>query len=364
MLSLVIFISIIFATYAIVSVYWTFICFNNIYKSKKYMKGAARLITDKDSGYVCQQFLYHYQTEVRKYEFFCMINFVELSAGLFYYVQLILETYKHDSTNLRIEVENCTCNRNISVLIDYQIRTTANPLIITLRALGNSFEMITFGLGICLMKYLIIRIKKIDYKSNFKTYLKYILILSVTSIFVVVTSFFTYLIILSKCIFLPTITLSFILFMKQVKRFKQALLHRAIERLSQHGSNYIEMKQYTHFSYTMNCICLGMSFFIFSSYLTNTIRFIVCWLFFSACYFPFNLLPTLSLAEKEAMNIFQTLNHFGVLSDVSACIGAIAFTSPFIIITFCLWINHVYRYFKVGTAAQFHFKGTLQESLL
>ena len=364
MLYLILFFSIIVTIFITMSTYWTCICFINIYKSKKYMKGAARHMTDEDSGYVCRQFYYHYQTEIRKYEFFCMINLVESLAALSYYIQLILETYHYDSASLRNELENCACNRNISVLIDYQIRTTANPLLITLRALGNSFEMMIFGLGICLMKYLIIRMKKIDYRSNFTTYTKYTLILSVTSVCMVMTSFFTHLIILSKSIFLPAITICFIIFTTQVKRFKQALLQRAIERLTQHGSNDIEMKQYTYFSYTVNCMCLGMSILIFSSYLTNTIRFLISWLFFPTCYFPFNLLPTPSFTENEATNVFQTLYHIGTLSDFSACIGVIAFSSPFILITVCLWINHVYRYFKVGTAERFHFKGTLQESLL
>ena len=364
MLSLVIFSSIIFAICAIISVYWTGICFTSIYKSKKYIKGAARLMTDEDSGYLCRQLYYHYKTEIRKYGLLCMINLVELFTALFYYIQLILETYKYDSTSLRTELENCTCNRNNSAMIDFQIRTTANPLLSTLRALGNYFEMITLVLGICLVKYLIIRMKKIDNKSNSTIYIKYILILSVTSVFMVMTSFFTYLIILSKLIFLTALTLCFILFTKQVKRFKQTLLQGAIERLIQYGSNDIEMKQYTFFSFSMNCVCLGMSILIFSSYLTNTIRFIICWLFFPACYFPFNLLPTPSFAENDATNIFHTLIHIGNLSDLSACIGVIAFASPYILITVCLWINHVYRYFKVGTAGQFHFKGTLKESLL
>ena len=52
---------------------------------------------------------------------------------------------------------------------------------------------------------------------------------------------------LSDTIYLIILTYFHILFVSHVKKFKQALLQAAIERLVKHGSNDIEIKQFKKF---------------------------------------------------------------------------------------------------------------------
>ena len=44
------------------------------------------------------------------------------------------------------------------------------------------------------------------------------------------------------------------IFCKSVKQFKQPLPQRAMERLVQHGTSRIEMKEYNYFNYTITVL--------------------------------------------------------------------------------------------------------------
>ena len=330
------------------------------------MKGAARNYSDEDSIYLCKQIQYHYKTEIGKYLLLLGINFVEVSGAVFYYLQLIFQYFISTYTSVLVErntsshipMEQCAVINN-SMLIKYQIGTSAIPLLTTLRALGNVADMFVVGLGVCLMNYLIGRMKNCH--TMIMDIRRFILILSVISMFIILTSYFTFFIILSKVVFLPALTVYYVKFLIYVKRFKQALLQIAIERLAQHGSNEMEMKQYLYFSYSMNTICIGFFLITTSAYIGNIVRVFSCAVLFGNCYFPFNLLhftgymtmPTNK--EIDVPMIVKILLYIDKSTEAVACTGIILFISPFICITLYTWIIIVYRKIRGKSAVQFRY---------
>ncbi|KAI6646978.1 hypothetical protein LOD99_8977 [Oopsacas minuta] len=337
------------------------------------MKSAARNISDDESGYICEQYYYHYQTEIRKYIFLLMINFMELFGAVSYYTQMVLQTYKYDSkqianSSIEVHVVNCA-NVNSTVLRDNQIRSSAIPSVTIFRAFGNVADMFVAGLGVCLMSYLITRMKNGSIPNNIKI-TRFIIILLVTSIVIILTSYFTFYIILSGVIFLPVLTINLLLFIKYVNKFKEALLQIAFERLSQHGSNKIEMKQYRYFTYNMYCICIGFSLITISAYSANIPRFILSGVFFGHCYFPFNLVfPSkmkLPFSDQFMNYIDLIVTYIPSIEHITAFCGVVILISPFLFITFYTWIVILYLKTRRKSDLQFryHVNSNNEESML
>ena len=350
--------------FTIVSIYWTVVLARKIHLSVKYMKGVVRNISNEESKYMCEQYHYHYQTEIRKSILLLMINFVEFFGAASYYLELVLQDYKFDpesvaNSSIKIYVEGCA-NVNSSFLMQNQLDALAIPLLTTLRAFGNVADMFVGALGICLMSFLLKRIKRECYLPININIKKFLVVLSIISFVVILTSHFTFFIILSKILFVPVLIIDLIVFISFVKKFKQALLQIALERLIQHKSNDIEMKQYRYFSYTMFCVCLGFSLITISSTIMNIQSFILTAVFYGQCYFPFNLIFSSKISlpfTEQDMKIMQQVNsYFDITCHVLSSLGVATFIFPYIFISFTTWINFLYKKFTRKSVFQFRYK--------
>ena len=349
--------------FIIVSIYWTVVFARKIHLSMKYMKGVARNMSNEESKYECEQFYYHYQTEIRKFILLQMINFVEFFGAASYYLQLVLQDYKFDpesvaNSSVKIYIEGCA-NVNNSFFTENQIETSAIPVLTTSRAFGNVADMFVAALGICLMSFLLKRMKRECYLPVNINIKKFLAVLLIISFVVILTSYFTFYIILSKILFVPVLIIDLIVFLSFVKKFKQTLLHIALERLIQYGSNDIEMKQYRYFSYTMFCICFGFSLITMSATIANIQHFILTAVFYGQCYFPFNLIfsskVSLPFTEQDMYTIAQIIHYCILTSQVISFVGVATFIFPYLFITVTTWISILYKKFTRKSNVQFRY---------
>ena len=360
--------------FTIVSIYWTVVLARKIHLSMKYMKGVVRNISNEESKYMCEQYYYHYQTEIRKSILLLMINFVEFFGAASYYLELVLQDYKYDpesvaNSSVKIYIEGCA-NVNNSLLTQNQLEVSAIPLLTTSKAFGNVADIFVVALGICLMSFLLKRMKRECYFPININIKKFMVVLSIISFVVILTSYFTFFILLSKILFVPVLIIDLIVFISFIKKFKQALLQIALERLIQHRSNDIEMKQYRYFSYTMFCICLGFSLITIASTILNIQRFILIAVFYGQCYFPFNLIFSSKISlpfTKQGMNTVAQINNYCTITHhVIGFVGVAAFIFPYIFITVTTWINFLYKKFTRKSVVQFRYKvySNIQDSTL
>ena len=182
--------SLLISIFLLVSGYW-FIVFNRkIYLARRYKRTAWRNITEDNTDYIGVQYYHHYQTEICKYIMLLLINVSEVFVGISYYIQTMVEDLDfvlEEKSMLKEELENCTSLNN-SMLIDFQYKETF-LLLSMFRSFGNAVYLFIPALGICLMNYLIWRMKNMNSKiMNIK---RFIFILSMTSLFIFITSFFT-----------------------------------------------------------------------------------------------------------------------------------------------------------------------------
>ena len=349
-----IYITIILIIFFLISGYWSVVFVKRIYLSRNYKRAVERNLRADPSDYISEQYNYHYQTEIRKYALLLLINFAEITVTILSYLHFVLEEYdpflNRDSIYRR-DLESCTSVNN-SVIIDFQLRESSVPLLTLIRALRDVTEIVVPGLVTYLMSYLIGRMKK----SRYMNIRRYILIIFPISMAIVITSYHTFLIALSKAIYLLAIAYYYIMLIIYVKRFKQALLQLAIERLAQFGSNGIEMKQYRYFSYTINCICIGLYFIIAATYLGIIARIMVSFIFFGRCVFPTSFIPQLidleSLNSEQVIKLFLIFYYSNELSSVCACIGAFLFILPIVFITIGIWIRSAYRMVRRNPSVQ------------
>ena len=364
MLSLVVLTSIFIVVSLPIFVYWAIIFFIRIKDSRKYMRGAARHLTDEASVYLCKQICYHYQTEIGKYHFLFAITIVEITSGVSSYIELLLKNYIHTpiihgNISSHVQLERCA-NFNISILKDFSILDEfTNPSLMVLAAIGKVTNMFVPGLGVCLMNYLIGRMKNID--TSIMNIKRFILIISVISVLIILFSFFFYYINLTRFIYISALVVYYIMFLLEVKRFKQALLQMAIERLAQHGSNEIEMRQYRYFSYSMNCVCIGFLCITFSAFVGFLTRFIYRGLFFGKCYFPFYFFSEyealLPLTDQNVLKIVKILGYIQTTGTIIGCFGILIWLFPIVFITIIIWFKFAHKTIRGKSSVKFRYSG-------
>ena len=349
--------TIIIIIFFLISGYWCVVFVKRIYLSRNYKRAVERNLRADPSDYISEQYNNHYQTEIRKYVLLLLITFAEITVDLLSYSHLLMEEYDPfvDSDSIyRRDLESCTSVNN-SVIIDFELRESSVPLLTLIRALRNVTELVVPGLLTYLMSYLIGRMKK----SRYMNIRKYILIILPISMAIVITSYYTFLIALSKAIYLLAIAYYYIMLIIYVKRFKQALLQLAIERLAQYGSNGIEMKQYRYFCYTINCVCIGLHFIIAATYLGVIARIMVSFIFFGRCVFPTSFIPQLidleSLNSEQVTKLFMIFYYINELSSVCVCIGTLLAILPIVFITIGIWIRSAYRMVRRKPSVQFKY---------
>ena len=166
---------------------------------------------------------------------------------------------------------------------------------------------------------------------------------------------------LGKLAYLVAFTYNYILFLIYVKKFKQSLLQAAMERLVQYGDNRIEMKQYKYFCYSINCICVGLSFMIIGTIFGIIARNMISFIFFGKCVFPTAFMPEMITSESSnkvgISRIFSIFYDINEVSSVLACIGIFISIFPLVFITICIWMRSAARIIKGQSRIQYRYQG-------
>ena len=282
------------------------------------------------------------------------INCMEFSGAALSYIHLLTEkliiTFDSDNIN-KEEFEMCASVNN-SIILNFQFLGSSYVLLTVVRTLTELADMLVIVVLTSLMRYLISRMKK----SCHMNIRRYICIKCLIGVAMLIASYYTFLTPLGKLAYLVVITNNYVLFLNYVKKFKQSLLQSAMERLVQHKSNRIEMKQYRYFSYSINCICIGFSFLMVGAYLGITARNMISFIFFGECVFPTAFLPQLisldSLNETQITKIFTILHDMNTLSRLSIGIGVFITAFPLFFITICIWKLSAVRMMKRESPTQ------------
>ena len=316
-----------------------------IANSRRCLRATERKIKFDDSDYISKQYNYHYQTEVCKYLMLLLINGNEFSGATLFYIHLLVEKLipiLGSDSIYKEELESCASVNN-SIILDFQFLEFSFVLLTVLRALSELAEMFVLVLVTSLMCYLISRMRK----SSHMNIRRYICVVCLIGVAIVVSSYYTFLMVLGKLVYLLVFTYNYILFLIYVRRFKQCLLQAAIERLVQHRSNRIEMKQYKYFCYSINCICISVLFIMVGAYLGVIARYMITFIFFGDCIFPSIFMPQLinlePLSNAEIMKIFTIFYYIDDASSLSGCIGLFIGGFPLFFITIGIWMRSVAR---------------------
>ena len=75
------------------SAYWVLVFIRRIHCYTKYKRGAARCMSDEESGYLNRQLYYHFETEIWRYFFLLIINLFESLSGILGYIASIIPHY-------------------------------------------------------------------------------------------------------------------------------------------------------------------------------------------------------------------------------------------------------------------------------
>ena len=124
-------------------------------------------ITDGESSELNQHLTYHYQTEIRKNVLLYLINFTEMSGCIIFYLKGMTKFYIVDNNLYNVTIQpylnECSITINSSVLNQLFQNPKVFPYLDWLDAIGNCADLFVPTYGICLMRYLIFRMKEIDY---------------------------------------------------------------------------------------------------------------------------------------------------------------------------------------------------------
>ena len=334
--------------FLIFSGYWVSIFARRINCYIKYKRGVGRCLSG-DSGYLNKQYYYHYETEIWKNTLLLLITFSENIATIFFFTS---DTIQHYLTNHR--VSNNTLELPFTECISYHkpalnqinILYTEIAYLNGLSAIARSAELFVFALSTCLMNYLIIRIKKLKLRYNTLNSRLFVIITTLLSTVIILTGFIQYTTIISIVLFLVIVVTYFCIFVHTSKRFKHALLQRALERLTQHGSNKEEMKQYRYCKHTINIITWGYLFIIIGETLLDLPEMFTSILFYGNCYFPFNLFNSLNYViqtEKAIKTFFKVMQYTEFVGRVTCFLTISISLSPFLFVTICHWSKHIHK---------------------
>ena len=331
------------------SIYWVIVFIRRIISYRKYKRGVARCVTDEESAYLNKQFCYHYDTEIWKYVYLLAIILLEiLSGSLFVLVNFLPQYYWYNS--FFNSSENTTgvfsifvqCRENRTIVVDGDLNIIISELTL-IYGIGRSTQLFIPIFIVCLMNYLIIRIKKIKYyrRSSNPRYL--VLITILITLFTFISNLIQTLRVLSQITFEIALAIYFCLLIITSNQFKRALLQRTLQRLIQHGSNKIEMKQYRYFKYTINMICLGFLLIFTGQCSLRITRLYVGVLINPRCYFPFYLFSQFIQPNPSVDKVYKYTYYIAIIGRVVGHIGIIIGLTPFILLTIIIWIVKIQK---------------------
>ena len=361
--------SILLSLFLATSSYWIIISVSRIYRFKKYRRVAVRhLSTQEESGYIFEQWCYHYETEILKYVYFLLINLTEIFGAVMALIAVLAsEDYMKFSKMENIQksmLSNCSSVASLTVS-EFQLKQSMTILNVII-AFQNVADLFVVVLGVNLMSYLTRRIKRIQYpRSRVRIWISILSTISISLIVIGLASMQN-LFLLHTILFPTTLLIYFCIFLRAVKQFERTLLQRAGERLAQFGSNKEEYQQYKHFKYTMRIICFGLMLIVITEFLNGFPQFLTSILFYPKCYFPLNFFPHYPIITT-AEYIEILLSILFLLKFITGFLGAIVASSPFIGITVYIWINQTYKFIsgksKVKYSYSYHTEQLFQSLL-
>ena len=332
------------------SAYWALTFIKRIHCFRKYKRGVARCISGDESGYLNKQFYYHYETEIWKSILLLLINLSEVLCGIIFFASDTIQHFavyrKLGNNTVELPLSDCVSFDKPGVN-QINILYINIPDINGLYAIGRSAVLFVATFCVCLTNYLIIRIKKIKHPYGTLNSRIFLILTTLLSAVIILTGFIQYTSILSVILFDICSITYFCIFVHTSKRFKRALLQRALERLIQHGSDKKEMKQYKYCKFTLNMITCVYLLLIISSKLMNMPVLVVSALFYGDCYFPFNLFPSLSyviLSEEAIRTFLKVSQYIYSLGRTVLGITYLFMLSSFVFITICICINQLRKY--------------------
>ena len=356
--------------FLILNVYWALVFIRRIQRYLKYKKSVTKNLIDEESGELNQHLTYHYQTEIRKNLLLFLINFTEMLGCIFYYIMGMTQDFLVDNNlyNMTIQpyLNECSTTIDPSVLDQVIRNPEVFPYLNWLDAIGNSAVLFVPTFGICLMNYLIFRMKEIDY-SHKKFLCLFLTSTALLCGIMIITATIPYLFLISTALYIISSFLYFLLFVRFSNRFKRALLQRALQCLTQRGTNVREMKQYKYFKYSTNIICIGFFFTVVGTSLLQFVCALASGLFFANCYFPFNFLPTLTFlvqSEYATHIFFQTMFIVTIISECIMCIGLLFWLLPFVVITVYIWIIQIYTHIHKVPKIKYTTVDSMREPLM
>ena len=303
-------------------------------------------------SYTNRQWYYHYETAIWKYVLLLSITISEITATTFFFISDTIHSfhaYHKNVTNHTLEVPYTKCisytGPNVT---QFNTLHTYIPHVHGISGIARAAGVFTFAFCICLMNYLIIRIKEIEYHSSFKL-LNPRVFYTITTLLcaiIILTGFVQYVALYSILLFIFMIFIYFCIFVRISRRFKCALLQRALERLIQHGSNKEEMKQYKYCKNTIDIITWGYLLIMVSEILINIPRISISILFFRKCFYPFNLFPSLDFVVKTegAIEIFlEVAWYIELIAKTVTFFGLVLMLSPMFFVTPYIWIKYIYE---------------------
>ena len=327
--------------FLVFSGYWGFIFAKRIHCYRKYKRGVGRCLSG-DSGYLNKQFYYHYETEIWKNTLLLLIIFSENIASIVFFISNMIYHYlsHHQASNNTHELCNTKCT------IYYIAALNQYDFLNGLKYIAKSAELFMLALCTCLMNYLFIRIKMIKQPYNTLNSRLFLIITTLLSTVIILTGFIQYTTVISSVLFFVCVITYICIFVHTSKRFKYALLQRALERLTQHGSNKEEMKQYRYCKHTFNILTCGYLLIILGETLFDFMQLVISTLFYGNCYFPFDFFPSLNLVIETvaAGETFSQVVKYLELIGITTCyIGLVVFFVPMLYITILIWIKHINR---------------------
>ena len=331
-------------TLIIISIYWAIVFIRRIINCRKYKRGAARCITDEESGYLNNQFCYHYETEIWKYVYLLVITILENLIGITMYLSYIFPSHLAS-----IIIRNGTFFVGDCFSINGTVGDDENIVIMCkslkfIHGIGRSAELFMFLTIVCLMNYLIIRMKEIDsFNSNSNS--RFLLwITTLISSIILISNLITTSHILSLITFSVAIVVYFCIFVKTARNFKRALFQRAIERLAQHGSNQQEMKQYKYFKCTISFIGCAFLLVIIGEIILYIPATSIGILTNQNSYLPFNFFPQINFPPQITFTLLPWILRVVItIGRIINFIGISLELIPYILVTLRIWILQVYR---------------------
>ena len=338
---IVISISSVFITiFLICSLYWAIVFVRRIRVYKVYQKSAFRNILDYKFGYINEQWCYHYETEIWKYIYLLAINSAEALASIVYYFRQIFSSYLETTPKLYLHhfqrIETCG-NVNNTYLIRSETIYSSIVSLNIMDSIGNIADIVAVSLLICLMNYLTMRIKGIETSPRTFSNTSILFMTCIVSILIVLFCSIHPLLLVGRMIYILAFMVVFWNFVITVKKFRFTLQLRSIQRLAQHGSNKVEMREKKYFEYATNILCVGFLFIFLSLCLLNIVRIFVSTVFFSDCYFLSNPFPNINFhkGSEGQLNIPTEVIHYLIFfGDVLALLGVFIVIVPFILVSF------------------------------